>query len=147
MKILAIASAGGHWIQLLRLQPAFEGQEIFFVSTKHGFGEMVRSHPFFLVPDSNRWDKTSLVKSLWHVHKLIRSIKPDLIVTTGAAPGLMAILSGRALGIKTIWIDSIANVEELSMSGRLAKKVAHKLYTQWPDLAESNVHYNGSVIS
>ena len=147
MKILAIASAGGHWIQLLRLQPAFRNQEVVFVSTKMGFENMIKGQAFFLVPDSNRWDKFSLLKSFWHIYKLINIIKPDIIITTGAAPGLIAVITGRCLGIKTVWIDSIANVEELSMSGRIAKVVVTKLYTQWPDLIESDVHYNGNVLS
>ena len=31
-KIMAIASGGGHWVQMRRLKPAFEGAEVFYVS-------------------------------------------------------------------------------------------------------------------
>src|SRR5688572_14021606 len=35
-KILAVASSGGHWTQLLRLRPAFDGCEVVFVTTQSG---------------------------------------------------------------------------------------------------------------
>ena len=31
-KIMAIASGGGHWVQLMRLRPAFDGMNVFYVS-------------------------------------------------------------------------------------------------------------------
>lgn len=146
MKILVIASAGGHWIELLRLRPAFENHEVTYVSTKESFREMVSGQPYFCVPDSSRWDKLSLLKCLWAVHKIVKSVRPDVVLTTGAAPGLMALISGRTLGAKTIWIDSIAQVEELSLSGKIAQKFADKTYTQWPDLASEKVQFSGSVL-
>ena len=48
---------------------------------------------------------------------------------------------------KTIWIDSIANCERLSSSGRRARRVAHQWLTQWPDLARpEGPHYWGAVL-
>ena len=72
---------------------------------------------------------------------------PDVIVSTGAAPGYFAIRFGRLLGIKTIWIDSIANAEELSMSGQKAGKHADLWLTQWKHLAKpQGPLYYGNVI-
>ncbi|RYF19993.1 MAG: oligosaccharide biosynthesis protein Alg14 [Flavobacteriales bacterium] len=147
MKVLAVASAGGHWVQLLRLSHAFEGHELIYISTKAGFGSMVEGHEFHLIQDSNRKNKFGLIKTFAQVVKLVAKIKPELIITTGAAPGLMCIVAGRVLGIRTVWIDSIANVEELSMSGKIAAKVAHVVYTQWPDLAKGRIKYSGNILS
>ncbi|MGN6435071.1 MAG: oligosaccharide biosynthesis protein Alg14 [Agriterribacter sp.] len=147
MKVLAIASIGGHWIQLLRLKPAFEGADLEFMSTKKSFASMVPGHVFHTVPDANRWNKFKLMQSFWFVAKTIRKTKPDVIITTGAAPGLMGIIAGKILGIKTIWIDSIANVEKISLSGRIAMKFADVAYTQWPNLANSKIIYSGNVLS
>lgn len=147
MKILAIASAGGHWVQLLRLLPALEGGEVIFASTHGSFAETVKEHKFFVVPDANRWNKVRLLYSWFCLMRLVFSIKPDVVVTTGAAPGLMGIISGRFLGAKTIWIDSIANVEKVSLSGRIAIWFADRVYTQWPELATSRIQFRGSTIS
>jgi hypothetical protein len=40
------------------------------------------------------------------------------------------------MGVRTLWIDSIANSERMSASGRLAKRLAHRVVSQWPEVAE-----------
>lgn len=147
MKVLAIASAGGHWIQLLRLLPALEGQEIIFVSTHESFSETVKEHKFYTVPDSNRWNKIKLLKTGFCLLRLVFSLKPDIIVTTGAAPGLMGIISGKIFGARTVWVDSIANAEKVSLSAQIALLFADRVYTQWPKLSTSKIIYNGNVLS
>jgi hypothetical protein len=63
---------------------------------------------------------------------------PDLIISTGAAPGLIALLLGKLVfRRRTIWIDSMANADRLSTSGRLAGRLADLWLTQWPHLAEA----------
>lgn len=147
MRVLAIASAGGHWIQLLRLMPAMAGHEMVYASTRASFAETVPGHSFYTVPDASRWNKLRLFYMAFVVLRLVMRLKPGLIVTTGAAPGLMAILAGRMLGVRTVWIDSIANVERLSMSGNIAQYIAHRCYTQWPELANTKTIYHGNVLT
>ncbi len=147
MKVLAVASAGGHWIQLLRIRPAFEGFETIFVSTKEGFGKMVEGNDYYYVKDASRWDKFALVKSFYDLYKIIKEVKPNIIITTGAAPGLMALIIGKIMRKTTIWVDSIANVEDVSMSGKIAAKFADRVYTQWPDLSNKYFIYSGNVLS
>jgi UDP-N-acetylglucosamine:LPS N-acetylglucosamine transferase len=147
MKILAIASAGGHWIQLLRLKPAFEGHDLSFASTKKSFADTVKGYKFYSIPDASRWNKLKLVYSLFCVLKLIFVLRPNIVITTGAAPGLMGIIAGKLIGAKTVWVDSIANVENLSMSGKIAASIADKSYTQWPELSNSKITFSGSVLS
>jgi hypothetical protein len=59
----------------------------------------------------------------------------------------MAVLLCKFLPIKTIWVDSIANVSVLSRSGRMVKKHANLVETQWEDLSdEHTIFYRGSVL-
>ena len=147
MKILAMASVGGHWIQLLRIIPAFEGHEVIFASTKSSFSETVIGYDYYTIPDSNKNEKIKLLKSIKEIFMLVYSLKPEVIITTGAAPGLIGLIAGKLLGAKTIWIDSIANVEKLSLSGKIAIKFADRTYTQWPELANGKCLFHGNVLS
>jgi hypothetical protein len=73
--------------------------------------------------------------------------RPDVIISTGAAPGYIAIRLGKLFGARSIWVDSIANVEQLSMSGALAGGRADLWLTQWPHLAKENgPYYKGAVL-
>jgi hypothetical protein len=46
-------------------------------------------------------------------------VRPDVIVSTGAPCGYVAIRMGRLLGARTLFIDSIANAVQPSLSGQL----------------------------
>ena len=51
------------------------------------------------------------------------------------------------MGIKTIWVDSLANVEELSRAGQLAGRYADLWLTQWPKLAtDQGPEFAGQVL-
>lgn len=147
MKILAVASKGGHWIQLLRLRSAFEGHTCTYVSTMQGYARDVAPNRFFVVRDATRWSKTGLAVLALQMLWVVIRVRPDVVISTGAAPGYFAILFGKLLGARTVWIDSVANVEELSLSGRQAGRFADLWLTQWKHLAQpSGPTYLGSVL-
>ena len=146
-KILAVASGGGHWAQLMRLRPAFEGQEVVYASVGRGYADEVAPARFHAVGDANQWTKLALAVLALRVAWVVLRERPDLVVSTGAAPGFFAVYVGKKLGARCLWLDSIANVEALSLSGRLAGKHAELWLTQWPDLAAAEgPHYRGSVL-
>ena len=146
-KIMLVASAGGHWVQLNRLLPAFEGCELTFVTTEPKYKTVVEGCKFLLVPDASRWNKLRVLLSALLMLKHVLVVRPDVVVSTGAAPGFFALFFGKNLGAKTIWLDSIANVEELSMSGRMVGKYADLWLTQWEHLAvPGGPIYAGAVL-
>lgn len=146
-KILAVASIGGHWVQLLRIaRPMEQRYEMVYLCTHPKCQTMVGGQKFYLMDDFSRWDAWKMVPSFFHLLKIIWKEKPTAIMTTGAAPGLMCLLAGKVLGRKTIWIDSIANVQHLSASGRIAMRFASKTYTQWKDLATQKVAFAGNIL-
>lgn len=145
-KVIAVASIGGHWVQLLRIaRPMEEHYEMVYVSNHPKCATMVEGQKFYQTADFSRTDAWKLIPSFFKAIKLIWREKPDAIITTGAAPGLVLLFVGRLLGIKTIWIDSIANAEHLSASGRMASRFASRTYTQWKDLAVGKIQYAGNV--
>jgi hypothetical protein len=146
-KILLVASAGGHWIQLMRLLPAFERHQLSYLSTFPEAPGGLPSGRYTPVRDASMWDKPALLRQMAQVFLAVARQRPDWVVTTGAAPGYFALVAGKLLGARTIWIDSVANVEELSLAGRKARRWATHWLTQWPQLASpSGPTYLGSVL-
>lgn len=137
-KVLAIASGGGHWVQLLRMAPAFEGHEVAFVTTNSSYAGHVAGSRFYVVNDANRWNKFRLVSMALKLLGIILRERPDLVISTGAAPGYFGLRIAKLLGARTIWVDSIANVEQLSMSGERVGRHADLWLTQWPQLARAD---------
>jgi UDP-N-acetylglucosamine:LPS N-acetylglucosamine transferase len=146
-RILAISSGGGHWVQLCRVAPAFAGQDLHFATVSPAYASDVRDYPLHVVPDATRWNRGALLRLAWSVLRLLVRLRPDVVFTTGAAPGALALVIGRLLGAKTIWLDSIANVDALSGSGRLVRRFAGLWLTQWPHLAAPDgPEYAGAVL-
>jgi exopolysaccharide biosynthesis glucuronosyltransferase PssD len=116
-KLLAISSGGGHWIQLLRLRPAFEGCNVVYATVKEGYRVDSRNERFHVIPDANGWDTWALLRSAFAVFRVVVRKRPDIVISTGAAPGYFGVAFGRPFGARTIWVDSIANGEALSLSG------------------------------
>ena len=83
-----------------------------------------------------------------HIWTILRRFRPDVVITTGAAPGLVALALARLMGARTIWLESIANAEKLSMSGQLAGRIANLRLTQWAHLAQRHdrLQYFGQVL-
>ena len=147
IKIVAISSGGGHWVQLLRLRPAFADCDTTFVTVKDGYRADVGEAAFRTVPAANRWSKWRLVRVAFSVLWTLLCERPDVVISTGASPGYFAMCFGKALGARTIWLDSIANVEELSLSGQKAGRFADLWLTQWPHLAAGDgPQFRGSVL-
>jgi len=146
--ILAASSGGGHWIELLRLTPAFRDCSVAYVTVNKSYGHMVGDSAFYTVNDATRWNPFGLLLLAARMFLLMLTIRPEIVVSTGAAPGYFAVRFGRLFGARTVWVDSLANVTEVSRAGRMAGRYCDLWLTQWPGLASSPAgpRYAGQVI-
>ena len=155
-KVLAVSSGGGHWTELRRLAPAWQDAAIDYVVTDSDYRAEVQTDPphaggrlarVFAVADANATQKGRLAVLALMMLVLVLRVRPDVVISTGAAPGYFAIRFGKLLGARTIWVDSIANAEEMSMSAKLARRHCDLWLTQWPHLArETGALYAGAVM-
>lgn len=145
-KILAVSSIGGHWVQLLRIARSMESQyEVVYMCTHPKCKTMIGDCRFHTMMDFSRWNAWKMVPASFKILAILIKERPTAIITTGAAPGLLTLILGRMIGIKTIWVDSVANVKTMSGCGKLARKFANHVYTQWPELVTAQVHYAGNI--
>lgn len=146
-KILAVSSSGGHWAELLRLRPAFGGHQVTYLTTQHGARQQLSDARIYRVTDANQWNKCRLLITLIQVALVVLWVRPHVIISTGAAPGYFAIRLGKLLGARTLWLESLANAEHISLSTKLVLPYADMALTQWPHMAgETGLQYKGSVL-
>lgn len=146
-RILAISSGGGHWVQLMRLRPAFAGCRVTYVTVDSCYRSDLPNDELRVICDASRWNKLQLICMAFQVAWLITTIRPQVVISTGAAPGYFAIRLGKLVGARTIWLDSMANAETLSLSGEKIGPHADLWLTQWPHLARENgPRYVGAVL-
>lgn len=146
-RILAVASAGGHWKQLSTLTEAFKGHDVVFASTAIDKDQLARCSRFHKLPDASRSDPPRALYLLFKTAWIIFRERPSIVISTGALPGLLCVLWARCLGARTIWIDSIANAYTLSFCGKMARVLSSVTLTQWPHLSDNTrVFYQGSIL-
>ena len=146
-RILAVASIGGHWIQLLRIaKPLEERYDVVYMSTHPKCRTMIdEGRKFHVIVDFSRWDAWKIVPAVFKAFCVIIVERPKAVITTGAAPGLITLFVAKLCGVKTIWIDSVANAEHPSASGRVAAKFATQCYTQWPFEQDERFKFAGNI--
>ena len=146
-KVLLVASHGGHWVQLRKMAPAFDGMDVYYMTTTEGIKDELSGAPLYVIPDAHLDEKLRLIFLSLKIFFIMIRVRPDIVISTGAAPGFFALLFGKLLGAKTIWVDSVANVEKLSVSGNKVKRFADLWLTQWKHLAKpEGPYYKGSVL-
>lgn len=146
-KILAVSSGGGHWIQLLRLRPAFAGARVTYATVNRDAEDDVSGSRFYVFKDANRDRKFALVMQIVKLAWIVFRVRPDVVITTGASCGYVAVRLARLIGSRTLFMDSIANADKMSLSAQLAQRHVNMLLTQWPHLADpEGPRYHGSVI-
>lgn len=144
--LLAVSSGGGHWEELILLRPALLEFDPIFATTDQELSRREGLDRFHVLPDANRDAPLRAIHCLLASFALIRRLRPKVVVTTGALPGLFCLIAARAMGARTIWIDSIANSDKPSLSGRCAQPFAHEWFTQWPHLAGEGRRFDGALL-
>lgn len=137
-KTLAVGSFGGHILELNQILGSYQGDLV--VVSSGGLCD-------YMVPNFSRWNKRKGFLVFWRLFYIIRHEQPEIIITTGAAPGFMAVLVGWILRKQTIWIDSLAARKHLSLSARLAQPFATHMFTQSKVLATGKIKFVGSIIN
>lgn len=145
--VLAISSPGGHWVELTRLFPVFDGLTVEYATTDPGRAIDVPGGRLHVFPDANKRTPWRLLACAWHVLRLVLQFRPRVIVTTGAAPGFLAVLFGQLVGAHCVWLDIFGLVDRMTLSGRMAKPLTDLCLVQWPHLAHPDgPHYRGSLL-
>jgi UDP-N-acetylglucosamine:LPS N-acetylglucosamine transferase len=147
-RILAVASAGGHWVQLARLSEAFADSDTLYVTTVAGETAPSGDRPVAKITDASRNEPWRIVLAIFQLALLMLRFRPEAVVTTGAAPGYVALRLAKLRGCRTVWLDSIANAEQISLSAKLARPYADLWLTQWEELSRKTpgLQYWGQVL-
>ena len=149
LKICLVASAGGHLSQLLAVADSWKGHDTFCVATSEVVrGRLQKQGKTYIVGECNRQHPLQVLRVLSRCIVIALRERPQVVISTGAAAGCMQCFLCKLLGAKIVWIDSITNVDRLSLSGRMVRRIADLFLVQWPQLAQkyNNVQFAGTVI-
>ena len=152
MKIGIINELGGHLTELMMIRDAFDGHDLFFVTSKTArqfpghTHYQIDLHPekFGMVP-LTLGRIINLFTQSW---RILRREKPDVLVSTGAEICLPAFYFAKILGIKTIFIETVTRLEKPTLTAKLAYPVSSVFLVQQPELLArfgKKAQYQGRV--
>lgn len=149
MKLGLVCSAGGHLLELYQLKPVWGQFERFWVTfdyqdTKFLLkGERVYKAYF----PTNR-HIPNLIRNLFLAVRVLILEKPDVLISTGAGVSVPFFYLGKLMGMRTIYIESMARTSKLSLSGRLVYPVTSEFIVQWEELASRSqrLRFGGQVL-
>jgi UDP-N-acetylglucosamine:LPS N-acetylglucosamine transferase len=149
LKICLAASSGGHLTELLKLSDSWKQYETFFVTTVPVVRDNLQtSGNIYIVGECNRQHLIRVLKVFLRCLRIALKERPNVVISTGAAAGCIICFLAKLSGAEIIWIDSITNVEKISLSGRMVRYIADLFLVQWPELTKkyNNVEFIGAVI-
>ena len=149
LKICLAASSGGHLTELEKLSDSWKLYETFFVTTVPVVrNNLQTSGNIYIVGECNRQHPIKVLKVFLRCLRITLKEKPNVVISTGAAAGCIICFLAKLSGADIIWIDSITNVEKISLSGRMVRYIADLFLVQWPELTQKydNVEFIGAVI-
>ena len=145
VRVLAVASLGSRWAELNAIVRAIGSDSAVLVCASNPAAPL---EPFGkVVADFSLLDPWKLPVCAAQLLWLTGRLRPQLVISTGAAPGVLALAMGRLFGARCVWVESLTSTEGSSLSGRIAGKLADLWLTQWPELARADgPHYVGAVL-
>lgn len=153
-KLVVGASAGGHANELELLLHAAKGawpvEPSAFVTTLQITADGFARHgrPVYVIGEADRRKPLEAIGVLFRTLRLALQVRPSAVVTTGSMPLMVFCIWSKLLGARIVWIDSVAQVDRMSVSGRVMSRVADLCLVQWPDLVDKHkgVEYSGEVM-
>lgn len=137
MKLCFVSSSGGHWEELMCLREIAKENESFFITEEGGQSQDFLGENIYLFPQINRHEKkffVHLLKLFFTGLKILKKEKPEVIITTGALIAFPFCLLSKIRGIKVVYIESFARVEDASLTGKLVYPFADLFLVQWESL-------------
>jgi beta-1,4-N-acetylglucosaminyltransferase len=162
MKICLICSPGGHLIESLKLVDAFKPNELFLITYKENFDfSAIAGKNTYLIKNLlvKRVDSSKIVKYIYLVISMLfltfkeflilLKEKPDIIISTGSEIAIPAFYIAKFLRKKTIFIESLTRISELSGTGKIVYPITDVFLVQWEDLAKryKKSIYKGNILS
>lgn len=126
-KIFFVANAGGHLFQLLKLKPIYSDYDYTLITEKNGVTKELKNeyNTFFMLADARKNFLSTLIKFPINIFLCLAIVlwkRPDVVITTGSNLGVIFCYAAKLIGKKTIFIESFARSNKLSLSGRLLYK-------------------------
>ena len=133
VKLLVVSSVGGHLEEVRQIVSSLEEFDVVWVVNDELRESRGLSGKTYRIAHAERdW---RVLLNLWEAWQIIRTEQPDAMLSAGAGPAVPMAAICRAWRIPVVFVESIAQVDAPSLTGRLMYYLANRFFYQWPELS------------
>lgn len=143
-RVLLVSSSGGHLAQLVRLHDWWSARERLWVTFPgQDTQSLLSGEEVVLAHHPTTRNLPNAARNLLLAVRLLRSYRPQLVVSTGAGVAFPFFVVARILGIRTVYLEVYDRIDIPTLTGRLCYPFADLFLLQWE---EQRRHYPRGVV-
>jgi UDP-N-acetylglucosamine:LPS N-acetylglucosamine transferase len=133
-KVLLVCSSGGHLAQLHRLDGWWRDQERTWVTFSGADAErLLADEAVYWAYHPTTRNLLNLVRNTWLAWRLLRRLRPEVVVSNGAGVAVAFFVIARMLGIRTVFVEVYDRIDSSTLTGRLCAPLSDLFLVQWPE--------------
>jgi len=134
MKICFITSSGGHLTHLIQLKEWWKDKDRFWVTfEKEDSTSILKDEKRYWCYFPTNRNVKNLIKNTFLAIKILFKERPDLIVSTGAAPAIPFFYIGKLLGAKVVYIEVYDRIDKPTITGKVVYPISDLFILQWQE--------------
>lgn len=145
MKLLLVASNGGHLTQLIALRSWWEDHDRVWVTAE-------KPDAISLLEDERAvWSNhpttrhvPNMVRNFRLAHRLISDYEPDAVISTGAGVAPPFFLAAKMRGVATIFLEVYDRLDSQTLAGRMCYPLTDRFLLQWEE--QRSLYPKGIVV-
>ncbi|HVK28521.1 MAG TPA: UDP-N-acetylglucosamine--LPS N-acetylglucosamine transferase [Nocardioides sp.] len=144
-RVLLVASTGGHLAQLVAVGEAWRDHQRHWVSFDKPDARAALAGELctwaFHPTTRNLPNALRNLRLAWRV---LRTWRPDLVVSTGAGVAFPFFVIARVLRVRTVYLEVVDRITRPTLTGRLCYPLSDAFALQWEE--QLQLHRQGTVV-
>ena len=135
LKICFVCSSGGHLAHLYMLKPFWQDKERFWATfDKEDTRSILQGERIYPVYYPSNRSIKALIINTYRAIKILRRERPDIIISSGAAPAVPFFWIGKLMGASTIYIEVFDRIDKPTMTGKIVYPVTDRFIVEWEEM-------------
>ena len=133
-RVLLVCSSGGHLAQLHRLDGWWRDQDRAWVTFPGADAErLLADEAVYWAYHPTTRNALNAVRNTWLAWRLLRRLRPEVVVSNGAGVAVPFFVLARLLGIRTVFVEVYDRIDSTTLTGRLCAPLSDLFLVQWPE--------------
>jgi beta-1,4-N-acetylglucosaminyltransferase len=144
--VALVCSHGGHLTELTALAPAWHGMGHFWLTYD---APRTRSLDGAYRLRNIGFNPILMAVALVRTLLIFARERPNVIITDGAEIAIPAVLLGRAIGCRIIFVEVWTRVSMPTLTGRIVYPFCDAFFVMWPEMLEAygtKARYEGGLV-